>query len=191
MSLFDQFNWQGSRGFPYFWGYYWLGPINPHILPPFTGFTDNVTGTIYYLILNAAGDHLQLTTAAPPGPQRILAKGDYLYMGQFGVGLQVVNGHLVATLATNVNVTSVAMPVGAPGPFAPNTEAGLATLIGGLYLSGLLGVQNPAPLRPHISVTVGTIAAKATPTEPQIPPSVTYQGYYYELQDAKNSGKLS
>ncbi len=182
MSMFDQFNWQGQVGFPYFWGYYWIGPINPHILPPFTGFTDTITGAVYYLVLNTAGDHLQLTTVAPPGPQRVLGAGDFLYMGQFGVGLQVVNGHLTATVLPS-------MPTGGPGPFAPNVEAGVATLIGGLF--GIAQGRNSSVVD-HISVQVATVATKTTPSEPSsIAPVVTYQGYYYEIQDANRQGNLT
>ncbi len=182
MSLFDQFNWQGNTGFPYFWGYYWIGPINPHILPPIVGMTDTMTGTVYYLILNTAGDHLQLTTQAPPGPTRVLPATDFLYLGQFGMGLKVVAGHVQVT-----QFDLHAHVVGGPPVFAPDAEAGVATRIGGLFASN----QRGAPGLDHVSVQVATIAAKTTPSEPQIPPVVPYSGYYYEVQDANRQGNLS
>lgn len=181
MSLFDQFNWQGERGFPYYWGYYWIGPIQPHIIPPTPGLTDTATGIVYYMTLNPAGDHIVFTTAAPPGPQKVLGANDYLPIGQQGYALRITNAHLVAVQMHGLS---------GPGPFAPNTQAGVATLVGGLFVSGPDGFVDAAMFNnPHITVAVGNIRSVTTPSEPsQIAQPATYQTYYTQLQD--NSSAL-
>ena len=96
MSLFDQFNWQGEQGFPYWSGYYWIGPVQPHIIPPQVGMTDRTTGQVWYITLNAGGTLLVLVTTKPPGPQRILGASDYLPVGNDGYGLYTDNTALVS-----------------------------------------------------------------------------------------------
>jgi hypothetical protein len=183
MSLFDQFNWQGTTGFPYYWGWYWIGPINNAGFPGAPGMTDTATGQVWYLIIDPTGDHLQLTTQGPTVPHRILAASDYLYLGQFGVGLKVTNAHLVCTVFDNTQGEQ-----GSP-VFAPTSFTGIPTFVGGLFLSGLGGNPQIRPAKPHISVVVASIVSQSTPAEPaQIANPVVYNGYYYQLQD--NNGAL-
>jgi hypothetical protein len=183
MSLFDQFNWQGQRDFPYFWGYYWLGPIQPHILPMAPGMTDTVTGVKSWMLLNAGATAITIVTTQPPGPQRVLPASDFLPVGASGFGLKVTSGALVFSKMPAANVFG-------PGPFVGNSQAGIATKVAGLYMTDATG-KNPVFKPDRIGLIIGDIVAKTTPAEPQIPPPAVYQGYYYELQDAQNSGKLT
>jgi hypothetical protein len=182
MSLFDQFNWQGEQGFPYWSGYYWIGPVQPHIIPQAPGLTDITTGTVYYITLNAGGTALVLVTTKPPGPQRVLPASDLLPVGSDGYGLYVDSGVLKFKKQ---------LGIAGPGPFAPNSQSGVATLIAGLYMTDAT-LKHPVFAPDRIGFVVANIVSKTTPAEPtMIPPVVVYQGYYYDLQDAKNSGKLS
>jgi hypothetical protein len=80
---------------PLYSGYFDLGPIQ---IPPritFIGFTDRVTGTVYYLSWDGV-THLQLVTTAPSGLNtRVFAAHDGPFLGNFGIKLGVSNGRIV------------------------------------------------------------------------------------------------
>lgn len=179
MSLFDQFDWQGSATglYPWFWGTYWLGPTTHAPVPNAPGLTDTVTGAVWYLTINTLGDHIVLTTQKPPGPTRVLPASDYLIVGQSGYGMQIVDEHITLTQFPGLE---------GPGPFAPNSQSGIPTLIAGLFMTHFGG---PPTLLDHLAFQVATIRAIHTPSAPtQIAQPVAYNTYYTELQD--NSGSL-
>lgn len=118
MSLFDQFSWDGTRAFPYWWSAYWLGPT---AIPPLTmpiALTDRANAKlIWYMQVTDDGKHIRFTTAAPAGPARIYGPYDGPFVGSSGLRMGISNGHVV--------VEQLGQSDCGPGPFCRGVTSGL------------------------------------------------------------------
>lgn len=110
MSSYDDASRQGATGlYPWFWGAYWLGPIQIPPLPQPFGMTDRATGVVYYLTFSSDATHLIFSTTPPSSkPIKIWAPWDGPFVGQFNLRLGISNAHVVVD----------AFPEEGAGPFA-------------------------------------------------------------------------
>lgn len=98
MSSYDDASRQGGATgvYPWFWGAYWLGPIQLPPLPQYFGMTDRATGVVYYGTFSADATHLIFSTSPPTAaPIKIWPAWDGPFVGQFNLRLGISNAHII------------------------------------------------------------------------------------------------
>jgi len=93
---------QHGPPFPWWWNFWWLGPVQIPPLPARFGMTDRADGTVWYPSISNDGTHIVFSTAAPnSSPIKIYAAYDGPYVGQYGLRLGINSGRVVVDVFPN------------------------------------------------------------------------------------------